>query len=624
MAGGAAHGGERGGHRRADRRLDHRRARSALGLPRADAHVPPGRWAGRHGPHARPLRTVAALAVDEARRARAHARAARQRGARDAREEAGPRTIADLLPSATASSSTSCACSARRPVAEPLVWSEDVRPEWIDYNGHLSEAYYVLVFGHATDEVMAGLGMTAAVPRRHRDVAVHARGARPLPRPGVRRKRGWRCGTSVIGVTGKLLWLWHEMWCDGRLRATEEVLAVHVDTTRSAVPARFPGSCVAPPRRCGCRRPNTRLAVSRSCEVTARGSCPDSVEQRAVMETTRAFVHRELVPHEDEVERSGGTRSRSCCIACGTGRSGPASTPPTCPTTSAVAAWTPLSLDADGARARPHRLRAADARRRPAVPDPAGLRRRPTGELPAAGGGRRAHRVPCDDRAGGGLRPAWHAHPRGPRRRRLGDHRDQALHQPRRRVRLRDPVRHHRRQAARPTRRAGRRSPPSSSTSTRPGSPCCPATAASRTAATATPSSSSTAAGCRASAVLGEVGRGFEVANAWLGTTRLQVAASCLGRARRALDLAAAHAATRRQFGRPIGRNQGVAFKLADMSIALESATWLTWRAAWLVDTAGSRRPGRESRDRDGQARRPPRCSRWSPTRRCRSTAAWV
>jgi acyl-CoA thioesterase FadM len=30
-------------------------------------------------------------------------------------------------------------------------------------------------------------------------------------------------------VTAKLLWLWHEMWSDDRLRATEEVLAVHVD-----------------------------------------------------------------------------------------------------------------------------------------------------------------------------------------------------------------------------------------------------------------------------------------------------------------------------------------------------------------------------------------------------------
>jgi len=99
--------------------------------------------------------------------------------------------------------------------------------------------------------------------------------------------------------------------------------------------------------------------------------------------------------------------------------------------------------------------------------------------------------------------------------------------------------------------------------------------------------------GCRVpgDAVLGEVGRGFDVATTWLGTTRLQVAASCLGRARRALDLAVRHAATRRQFGKTIGRNQGVAFKLADMATALESATWLTWRAAWLVDADRSADP---------------------------------
>ena len=128
--------------------------------------------------------------------------------------------------------------------------------------------------------------------------------------------------------------------------------------------------------------------------------------------------------------------------------------------------------------------------------------------------------------------------------------------------------------------------------------------------------------GCRVpgSAVLGEVGRGFDVANTWLGTTRLQVAASCLGRARRALDLAVRHAAGRRQFGRPIGRNQGVAFKLADMHTALESATWLTWRAAWQVEP-GIRARTRRSRWRSS---RRPRCSRWSPTRRCRSTAAWA
>jgi acyl-CoA thioester hydrolase len=36
--------------------------------------------------------------------------------------------------------------------------------------------------------------------------------------------------SAVIGVTGKLLWVWHEMWADDRLRASEEILAVHVDT----------------------------------------------------------------------------------------------------------------------------------------------------------------------------------------------------------------------------------------------------------------------------------------------------------------------------------------------------------------------------------------------------------
>ena len=86
------------------------------------------------------------------------------------------------------------------------------------------------------------------------------------------------------------------------------------------------------------------------------------------------------------------------------------------------------------------------------------------------------------------------------------------------------------------------------------------------------------------SAVLGEVGQGFDVANTWLGTTRLQVAAVSLGRARRALDLAVEHAATRRQFGTTIGRNQGVSFQLADMATALEVASLLTWRAAALVD----------------------------------------
>ena len=86
------------------------------------------------------------------------------------------------------------------------------------------------------------------------------------------------------------------------------------------------------------------------------------------------------------------------------------------------------------------------------------------------------------------------------------------------------------------------------------------------------------------SAILGEVHQGFQVANDWLGATRLQVAATCLGRADRALQHAIAYAAERRQFGQQIGKFQGVSFKLADMAMELKAAELLTWEAAWKFD----------------------------------------
>jgi len=87
-----------------------------------------------------------------------------------------------------------------------------------------------------------------------------------------------------------------------------------------------------------------------------------------------------------------------------------------------------------------------------------------------------------------------------------------------------------------------------------------------------------------ADALLGEEGKGFELAGTWLGSTRLQVAASCLGRAERALELSVQQAATREQFGQPIGKFQGVGFKLADMATELRAAELMTLHAAWKYD----------------------------------------
>ncbi|HEX9792054.1 MAG TPA: acyl-CoA dehydrogenase family protein [Kiloniellales bacterium] len=91
---------------------------------------------------------------------------------------------------------------------------------------------------------------------------------------------------------------------------------------------------------------------------------------------------------------------------------------------------------------------------------------------------------------------------------------------------------------------------------------------------------------CRvpAAQMLGAEGQGLEIMDTWLYATRLTVAAMSVGRARRVFDLTAQWAATRRQFGRPIGRFQGTGFKLADMITEIDAADWLTLSAAWRLD----------------------------------------
>ena len=86
------------------------------------------------------------------------------------------------------------------------------------------------------------------------------------------------------------------------------------------------------------------------------------------------------------------------------------------------------------------------------------------------------------------------------------------------------------------------------------------------------------------SQVLGKEGGGFDLANTWLAATRLTVATMCVGRARRCFDLCVEWAANRRQFGQPIGKFQGVSFKLADMATSIDAADWLTLAAAWRLD----------------------------------------
>ncbi len=84
--------------------------------------------------------------------------------------------------------------------------------------------------------------------------------------------------------------------------------------------------------------------------------------------------------------------------------------------------------------------------------------------------------------------------------------------------------------------------------------------------------------------ILGEVHRGFDIANEWLGATRISVAACSVGRARRAFELTLPYLAERKQFGQQIGKFQGVSFQLADMITEIDAAEFLTLNAAWKLD----------------------------------------
>jgi alkylation response protein AidB-like acyl-CoA dehydrogenase len=75
--------------------------------------------------------------------------------------------------------------------------------------------------------------------------------------------------------------------------------------------------------------------------------------------------------------------------------------------------------------------------------------------------------------------------------------------------------------------------------------------------------------------VLGEEGRGFELAGKWLGMGRVWIGASCCGKAERLIALATDWCADRKQFGQPIGQFQATGFRLADMTIGLRTAELL-------------------------------------------------
>jgi butyryl-CoA dehydrogenase len=89
--------------------------------------------------------------------------------------------------------------------------------------------------------------------------------------------------------------------------------------------------------------------------------------------------------------------------------------------------------------------------------------------------------------------------------------------------------------------------------------------------------------------LLGERGSGFRQFLATLDDGRIAIAALALGLSRACLEASVDYARERHAFGSPIGSNQGVAFPLADLDVAVENSRLLVYKAAALKDAGAGR-----------------------------------
>jgi alkylation response protein AidB-like acyl-CoA dehydrogenase len=84
--------------------------------------------------------------------------------------------------------------------------------------------------------------------------------------------------------------------------------------------------------------------------------------------------------------------------------------------------------------------------------------------------------------------------------------------------------------------------------------------------------------------LLGDEGDGFKHLMSTLQYSRSGQAANAIGQSQRAVDIAVAHVKEREQFGRPLGKFQAVAHRIADMQTRVDQARFIFYHLAWLVD----------------------------------------
>jgi len=116
--------------------------------------------------------------------------------------------------------------------------SATVRPEWIDENGHMNMAYYVVVFDGAIDHLWAAIGLGEPY-RQQTQHGTFAAEAHIICQAELFLGDRVQVATQILGADSKRIHLAHEMRRSdtGKLVAQQEVMLLHVSlTTRRVVP----------------------------------------------------------------------------------------------------------------------------------------------------------------------------------------------------------------------------------------------------------------------------------------------------------------------------------------------------------------------------------------------------
>jgi acyl-CoA thioester hydrolase len=115
--------------------------------------------------------------------------------------------------------------------AGPVVYRDTVRAEWVDYNGHLRDAFYMLIFSFATDALIDEIGLPDAV-RKVRGRSIYTLEAHLNYLHEIKQGAEVRVEMRVLGHDAKRLHLYLEMFADGGAEpvAAGEQMLLHVDT----------------------------------------------------------------------------------------------------------------------------------------------------------------------------------------------------------------------------------------------------------------------------------------------------------------------------------------------------------------------------------------------------------